>query len=424
MVVGTGTGTGMMKPMGALPPEFAHQSGALTIGWRSAEDWVAQAGDTPLFVYDSAIVAARIARFRAAMPAIDLHYAIKANPHSDLLAAVAPLVDGLDVASAGELGMALAVKPAHAISFAGPGKRDDELAAAIRAGATLNVESEGEATRGFAIGARLGIAPRMAVRVNPDIELRGSGMRMGGRASPFGVDAERAAALVREIVAAGADWRGFHIYAGSQALDAGAIIETQAATLDLAARLADAAGVAPPLVNLGGGFGVPYFANDVALDVERVGAALHAALETRAAVLRDTRFAIELGRWLVAEAGVYLTRVIDVKQSQGEVFVVVDGGLNHQLAASGNFGTVVRRNYPLAVAARMGEAAAADAVSVVGPLCTPLDRLGDRVALPPVVPGDLIAIFMAGAYGASASPAAFLGHPPALEIVTSVQPQP
>ncbi|KHA63013.1 diaminopimelate decarboxylase, partial [Sphingomonas sp. Ant20] len=183
-------------------------------------------------------------------------------------------------------------------------------------------------------------------------------------------------------------------------------------------------GVAPPLVNLGGGFGVPYFANDVALDVERVGAALYAALETRAAVLRDTRFAIELGRWLVAEAGVYLTRVIDVKHSQGEVFVVVDGGLNHQLAASGNFGTVVRRNYPIAVAARMGEAAAADAVSVVGPLCTPLDRLGDRVALPPVGPGDLIAIFMAGAYGASASPAAFLGHPPALEIVTSVQPQP
>jgi len=418
------TGTGMMKPMGALPPEYAHQSGALTIGGRSAEAWVAHAGDTPLFVYDSAIVAARIARFRAAMPAIDLHYAIKANPHPKLLAAVAPLVDGLDVASAGELGMALAVKPAHAISFAGPGKRDDELAAAIRAGATLNVESEGEATRGFAIGARLGIAPRMAVRVNPDIELRGSGMRMGGRASPFGVDAERAAALVRDIVAAGADWRGFHIYAGSQALDAGAIIETQAATLDLAARLADAAGVAPPLVNLGGGFGVPYFANDIALDVERVGAALHAALETRAAVLRDTRFAIELGRWLVAEAGVYLTRVIDVKRSQGEVFVVVDGGLNHQLAASGNFGTVVRRNYPIAVAARMGEAAAADAVSVVGPLCTPLDRLGDRVALPPVVPGDLIAIFMAGAYGASASPAAFLGHPPALEIVTSVQPQP
>jgi diaminopimelate decarboxylase len=406
-----------MKPMGALPPEFAGQSGSLSIAGQSADDWALQAGDTPLFVYDMAIVAARIARFRAVMPAIDLHYAIKANPHADLLAAIAPLVDGLDVASSGELARALTAKPAAAISFAGPGKRDDELVAAITAGATLNVESEGEAARAFAIGDRLGLAPRMAVRVNPDIELRGSGMRMGGRASPFGVDAVRAAALVTAIVGTGADWRGFHIYAGSQALDPGAIIETQAATLALAARLAGEAGVAPPLVNLGGGFGVPYFAGDVALDVERVGDALAEALASRAAILGETRFAIELGRWLVAEAGVYLTRIVDVKQSQGETFVVVDGGLNHQLAASGNFGTVVRRNYPIAVAARMGQETTITA-SVVGPLCTPLDRLGDKVALPAADAGELIAIFMAGAYGASASPYAFLGHPPAIEIVT------
>ncbi|MGC5799725.1 pyridoxal-dependent decarboxylase, exosortase A system-associated [Sphingomonas sp. NFX23] len=408
-----------MKPMGALPPEFAAQSGALTIGDRPADGWAVEASDTPLFVYDMAIVAARIARFRAAMPAIDLHYAIKANPHADLLTAIAPLVDGLDVASSGELAKAMIVKPAASISFAGPGKRDDELAPAITAGATLNVESEGEAARAFAIGERLGHTPRMAVRVNPDIELRGSGMRMGGRASPFGVDAVRAAALVKAIVAAGADWRGFHIYAGSQALDAGAIIETHAATIALAARLADEAGAAPPLVNLGGGFGVPYFNGDMPLDVERVGEALAEALAFRPAILTETRFAIELGRWLVAEAGVYLTRVIDMKQSQGETFVVVDGGLNHQLAASGNFGTVVRRNYPIAVAARMGHAPT-ETVSVVGPLCTPLDRLGDKVALPPVHVGDLIAIFMAGAYGASASPSAFLGHPPASEIVTGI----
>ncbi|TXC70842.1 pyridoxal-dependent decarboxylase, exosortase A system-associated [Sphingomonas ginsenosidivorax] len=405
-----------MKPMGPLPQEFVDQAGVLTIGGHAADALVASAADTPLFVYDMTAIATRIARFRDAFPSIDLHYAIKANPLPALLAAIAPLVDGLDVASAGELAKALMVKPARAISFAGPGKRDDELTDAIRAGATLNVESEGEAERGFAIGDALGLAPRMAVRVNPDVELRGSGMKMGGRASPFGVDAARAATLVRRIVAAGAHWRGFHIYAGSQALDAQAIVDTQAATLVLAARLSEEAGLAPPLVNLGGGFGVPYFAGDVALDVEQVGAALGDALAARAPVLADTRFAIELGRWLVAEAGVYLTRVVDVKQSQGETFVVVDGGLNHQLAASGNFGTVVRRNYPLAVAARMGEAAAGE-VSVVGPLCTPLDRLGDRIALPPVAVGDLIAIFLAGAYGASASPSGFLGHPAASELV-------
>jgi diaminopimelate decarboxylase len=387
----------------------------LTIAGRSAADWAVEAG-TPLFVYDTAIVAARVASFRAAFPAVDLHYAIKANPLPALLQFLAPLVDGLDVASAGELARACVVKRADAISFAGPGKRDAELADAIIVGATINLESEGEAGRALAIAARLGRTPRLAVRVNPDVELRGSGMRMGGRASPFGVDADRAAALVRSLIAAGADWRGFHVYAGSQALNAQAVAEMQAATLVLAARLAEEAGASPPLVNLGGGFGVPYFAGDTPLDIASVGAALSERLDDRPAVLRDTRFAIELGRWLVAEAGVYLTRVVDRKDSMGETFVIVDGGLNHQLAASGNFGTVVRRNYPAAVAHAMGAPAAMTA-SVVGPLCTPLDRLGDRIALPTVNPGDLIAIFLAGAYGASASPTAFLGHPPAAERV-------
>lgn len=404
-----------MKPIGPLPLESAAQTGELVIAGRTASDWAVEHG-TPMFVYDREIVATRVARFRAAFPEIDLHYAIKANPLPALLAAIGPLVDGLDVASAGELARAFNVKPAAAISFAGPGKRDGELEAAIRAGATLNLESEGEASRALAIGDRTGIRPRLAVRVNPDIELRGSGMRMGGRPSPFGVDAERAGALARRLVDAGADWRGFHVYAGSQALSAGAVIETQAATLALATRLSEQAGAVPPLVNLGGGFGVPYFAGDMPLDIEAVGAALGAALANRPAILADTRFAIELGRWLVAEAGVYLTRVVDRKQSGGETFLVVDGGLHHQLAATGNLGTVVRRNYPLALAGRMG-AAAEETASIVGPLCTPLDRLGDRVALPRAKPGDLVAVFLAGAYGASASPSAFLGHPAAAEVV-------
>jgi diaminopimelate decarboxylase len=405
-----------MKPMGPIPAPFAGQD-RLMIAGLDAEALVARAGDTPAFVYDLGMIADHVALLRRALPAaVGIHYAIKANPHPELLAGVAPLVDGLDVASGGELARALAVKAAAEISFAGPGKRDDELEAAIRAGATLNTESEGEVTRALVIGDRLGIAPRLAVRVNPDFELRGSGMRMGGRASPFGVDAARVPALVRTILAAGADWRGFHIFAGSQALDSAAIIETQAATVTLAARLAEEAGAAPPLVNLGGGFGIPYFAGDTPVDVAAIGAALGEALAGRAAVLADSGFAIELGRWLVGEAGVYLTRVVDVKDSGGERFVVVDGGLHHQLAASGNFGTVVRRNYPLAVAERMS-APATHVASVVGCLCTPLDRLADKVALPEVAEGDLIAIFLAGAYGATASPSAFLGHPPAAELV-------
>lgn len=402
-----------MKSMGPLPPEFAEQSGMLSVGGRAAVDWATDAG-TPVFVYDIDIVASRIARFRAAFAGVDLHYAIKANPQAELLAALAVLVDGLDVASAGELARALAVKPASAISFAGPGKRDNELEAAIAGGATINLESEGEAARALGIADRLGRTPRLAVRVNPDVELRGSGMRMGGRPSPFGVDASRAGALARHLVASGADWRGWQVYAGSQALDARAVADSQAATIALAGRLSDEAGAAPPLVNLGGGFGVPYFGGDRPLDVEAVGAAL--AIVPRPDILADTRYAIELGRWLVAECGVYLTRVVDVKESQGDTFVICDGGLNHQLAASGNFGTVVRRNYPLALAHKM-QTSAETVVSVVGPLCTPLDRLGDRVALPTIAPGDLIAVFLAGAYGASASPTAFLGHPPAAERV-------
>ncbi|MET4896981.1 pyridoxal-dependent decarboxylase, exosortase A system-associated [Sphingomonadaceae bacterium jetA1] len=405
-----------MKPMGPIPPEFAAQQGALTVGGRRAAEWLA-GRDGPVFVYDPAIMQARVARFRAAFAGVDLHYAIKANPFPPLLAAMAQWVDGFDVASSGELARVAGL--GRPISFAGPGKRDAELTAAIRARVTINLESEGEAQRALAIAGALGITPRLAVRVNPDVELRGSGMKMGGRPSPFGIDADRVPALVRAILSAGADWRGFHIYAGSQALDAQAIVDTQGATVALAARLAEAAGAMPPLVNLGGGFGVPYFAGDRALDIDHVGAALAETLAERPAILGDSRFAIELGRWLVAEAGVYLARIVDRKESGGETFLILDGGLNHQLAASGNFGTVVRRNYPLALADAMG-AEGTQTVSVVGPLCTPLDRLGDRVALPPARVGDAVAIFLAGAYGATASPSAFLGHDPAAEVMAEM----
>lgn len=407
-----------MKPTGSVPADYAARDGALLIAGRTAQEWIAEAGDTPLFVYDMGIIGARISRLRAALPAgVAIHYAIKANPFAPLLAAITPFVDGLDIASGGELGRALdAGMPAADISFAGPGKRDRELEAAIRSGVTLNLESAAEGDRALAIGARLGIRPRLAVRVNPDFEIRGSGMRMGGGARPFGVDASSSVALIRTIIDAGAEWRGLHIFAGSQALDASAIAETQAATVKLAAELAAEAGASPPLVNLGGGFGIPYFPGELPVDVEAIGTALAETLATRPAILAETGFAIELGRWLVGEAGVYLTRVVDRKTSHGETFLVTDGGLHHQLAASGNFGTVVRRNYPVAVAHRFG-APVEEEVSVVGCLCTPLDLLANKVGLPRADVGDVIAIFMAGAYGASASPQAFLGHPPALEML-------
>jgi diaminopimelate decarboxylase len=407
-----------MKPTGPIPSYFAAINGELAIGGRTASALVADAGDTPLFVYSTDALTARIAELRAAMPAeLAIHYAMKGNPFPPLLKWMGERVDGFDVASGGELKLALAAGvAADKISFAGPGKRDRELEFAIANGATLNCESEGEAARAFAIGERLGVTPRLAVRVNPSFDLKGSGMKMGGGAKQFGVDAERVPALVKAIIAAGAEWRGFHIYAGSQALDAEAIIAMQAQTLALSAELAEAIGVTPPHINLGGGFGIPYFPGDKAVDLTAVGAALGEALSARPAILKDTHFCIELGRYLVGEAGVYLCRIVDRKISHREIFLITDGGLHHQLAASGNFGTVIRRNYPVAIAARF-EAEAEEVASVVGCLCTPLDKLSDSAHLPRADVGDLVAIFCAGAYGASASPANFLGQGAALEML-------
>lgn len=409
----------MSKPTGPIPPYFlSDDRGILCIGGQPVDALIDQAGATPLFVYDAHIMTSRVAELRKAMPsALAIHYAIKANSYAPLLMHMAGLVDGFDVASAGELAMALeAGMKAEEISFAGPGKRDAELEAAINAGATINLESENEARRAWEIGERTGITPRLAVRVNPDFDLKGSGMRMGGGAKPFGVDADRVPALVRDIVAAGAAFRGFHIFAGSQALDADAIIETQAATVALARTLADAAGTEPPLVNIGGGLGVPYFAGDAPVDIEKIGESLSANTLFNEMAGQGINFACELGRWLVAEAGVYLTTIVDRKTSHGETFLVCDGGLHHQLAASGNFGTVVRRNYPIAIANKFSYSAQEDA-HVVGCLCTPLDRLGDQVALPKSAVGNVVAVFLAGAYGRSASPSAFLGHPEARELI-------
>ena len=407
-----------MKPLGPIPAGFAAIDGELAVQGIKASELVERAGDSPCFVYSSDMLRARVASLRAAMPdQLAIHYAMKANPFAPVLGLMASLVDGIDIASAGELALAQAAgMDATRISFAGPGKRDRDLEAAIAAGVTLNLESEGECERALAIGQRIGVQPRLAVRVNPDFDLRGSGMRMGGGAKPFGIDQARVPALVKHILAEGAHWRGFHIFAGSQALDADAIIETQGKTLDLAAQLAEEAGASPEHVNLGGGMGIPYFPGDKPVDIARVGAALGERFEALPDALKSTHFAMELGRWLVGEAGVYLTRIVDRKTSHGELYLVTDGGLHHQLAASGNFGTVIRRNYPIGVANRFG-APAEETVSVVGCLCTPLDRLGDQVALPRAQVGDLIALFLAGAYGATASPAGFLGQGAAREML-------
>ncbi len=407
-----------MKPLGPIPAGFASVDGELAIDGQKVSALVERGGATPLFVYSAALLRQRMAALRAAMPTrLSIHYAVKANPYKPLLQVISSMADGFDIASAGELALVRGAGIAPAlVSFAGPGKRDAELEAAIAAGVTLNLESEREFERALTIADRLGKAPRLAVRVNPDFDLKGSGMKMGGGAKPFGIDAERVPALVHRIVTSGAEWRGFHIFAGSQSLDGGAIIETQAQTLELAAKLTEASGTALPQCNLGGGFGIPYFPGDAALDINCIGAALSEQFERLPTALKETRFSIELGRYIIGEAGVYLTRIVDRKISHGEIFLITDGGLHHQLAASGNFGTVVRRNYPVAIANRF-DAPVEEEATVVGCLCTPLDRLADKGGFPRTEVGDLVAVFCAGAYGATASPAMFLGQGPAAEML-------
>lgn len=408
-----------MKGMGPIPPGFeAGPDGRLTIGGQDCEALVAEAEGTPLFVYDKTLVGTKIARFRAAMPSgAALHYAVKANPYPPLLRWLCKYVDGFDVASVGELEVLEdAGADAVAISFAGPGKSDAELRRAIRDGATIHLESEGEAARALSIAGELDKRPRLSVRVNPPFALKGAGMKMGGVASPFGIDHDRVAGLVRGLIDAGADWRGLHLYAGSQCLDWTALAETFRQGIALAAEISESAGVEPPEVNLGGGLGIPYFDGDQEIDEHALGTALGEQLCDAPSSLATTKFSIELGRWLVGEAGVYLTRIVDRKESRGKTFLVTDGGLHHMLAASGNFGQLLRRNYPVAIASRFN-APAEEEASIVGCLCTPLDILADEVAIPAAEAGDLVAVFCAGAYGLSASPQAFLSQARAKEML-------
>lgn len=398
---------------------FATKSGRLCLGGVPVDLLAERVGGTPFFAYDRGLLTARVADLRAGLPqGIDLSYAIKANPMPAVVHHLSGLVDSFDVASAIELRTALnTTMPPSRVSFAGPGKDVAELRQAVAAGVTVELESETEARRLIEIGQRLGIRPRVAVRVNPDFEIKGSGMRMGGGPQQFGVDAEQVPALLKRLAGDEVDVLGFHVFAGSQNLRADILAEAQRKAVDLLLRFAEIAPAPIRYLNLGGGFGIPYFEKDVPLDLAVIGGNLAGLLEAK---IRPqfpvARVVIELGRYIVGECGVYVTQILDRKESRGRTFLVVDGGLHHQLAASGNFGQVIRRNYPVAIGNRMDEEAV-ETVTVVGKLCTPLDLLGDRVSLPPADVGDLVVVFQAGAYGLTASPTAFLSHPEPAEVL-------
>lgn len=405
--------------MSGILDRASTEVGELAIGGVPLSRLAARVGSTPFFAYDRAAITARVRTLREALPAsVALGYAMKANPMPAVVQHLAGLVDAIDVASALEMQTALDTPmPASSISFAGPGKTTDEIERAVAAGVLVELESETEARRVLDAADRLGVTPRCALRVNPDFAVKGSGMRMGGGPQQFGVDAEQVPGLLRALAGTGLDIAGFHVFAGSQNLHAEILCEAHRATVELIVALAEHLSAPLTYANLGGGFGIPYFPKDRPLDLAAVADNLHRLVADRLApALPQARPHLELGRYLVGESGVYVTRVVDRKVSRGQVFVVVDGGMHHQLAASGNFGQVIRRNYPVEIGTKVDRAP--DTVAtVVGCLCTPLDLLGDKVELPDPQIDDLVVVHQAGAYGLTASPTAFLGHPAPPEIL-------
>jgi diaminopimelate decarboxylase len=410
--------------MSNVPPRHAPLSqfpvidDCLQIGGIPLSRLAQRIGRTPFYAYDREKITERVALLRRHLPAeIHLHYAMKANPMPAVVQHMASLVDGLDVASLAEMRVALDTPMAPGlISFAGPGKRDEELSCAIAAGIVLNMESEHEMERISRLGDLQGIRPKVAVRVNPDFELKSSSMKMGGGPKQFGVDAERVPAMLARIGKLGLDFEGFHIFSGSQNLKVAAIQEAHEKTLQLGMALAEHAPGPVRLLNIGGGFGIPYFPGDQALDLVPVGDNLARLMQEVKERLPEARVVIELGRYLVAEAGIYVCRVLERKESRGQIFLITDGGLHHHLAASGNFGQVIRKNFPVAVGNRL-KGNERETVSVVGPLCTPLDLLADRMEMARAEDGDLIVVFQSGAYGLTASPTAFLSHPAPAEAL-------
>lgn len=405
-------------PVHAQMSQFSVRNGEVIVAGQPLSMLAARVGSTPFYAYSRELLRQRVSELRGALPSsLKLHYAMKANPLPALVCLMAKLVDGIDVASAGELQLALDAE-AHAgeISFAGPGKREAELRQAVAAKVLINIESAREVLLLETIAAELGLPARVAVRVNPDFELKGSGMKMSGGPKQFGIDADQVPGVLDAIGRAGLAFEGFHLFTGSQNLRADAISEAQRKSYELTLRLAEHAPAPVRFLNLGGGFGIPYFPGEQRLELAPIGVNLGELVARAKTELPQATLVIELGRYLVGEAGIYVTRIVDRKVSRGQVFLVTDGGLNHHLAASGNFGQVLRKNHPVTIS-RAAERPGTEIASVVGPLCTPLDLLADRMALPVAEIGDLVVVFQSGAYGASASPQNFLSHPHCAEVL-------
>lgn len=376
------------------------------------------AGGTPCYIYDRNQIKNNIIALKTLLPKkIKLHYAIKANPMPNLVAHAANYLDGLDVASHQELLTALStgIEPGK-VSIAGPGKTEKSLLAAIISGVVINVESKTELVRIQKIASLHKKQANVAFRINPDFELKGAAMKMSGGPKQFGIDAEVFAETFSMVNEQSINFVGFHIFSGSQNLSVDALLESYRKALELAFVLSEQINVLPKQINIGGGIGVSYHSGQVPVDIKRLCLGLHELLDELATKLVDTEVHLELGRFLVANAGMYLCKIVDIKESRGKTFWVCDGGMHHHLANSGNLGQVFRKNYPVFLANCI-ESTLTQHVEIVGPLCTPLDIIASNISLPMGEIGGYVAVMLSGAYGASASPQGFLSQGEALEML-------
>ncbi|NOR71684.1 MAG: pyridoxal-dependent decarboxylase, exosortase A system-associated [Methylomarinum sp.] len=410
--------------MSKTPPQhdtsysFPTHDNEIFIGGIKVSQLAQRIGQTPFYVYDRQRLSQRISDLRQQMPAeLKIHYALKANPMPALVQHMSTLVDGFDLASAKEMQIALNTSmSAKHISMAGPGKRPEELSQAIAAGITIHIESAHELESIALISQKTGLQAHVAIRINPAFELKASGMKMGGGPKQFGIDEEELPNILERVKILDLDFIGFHIYSGSQNLKADSIIEAQQKSLSLANKLSEHCPNSIKKLNIGGGYGIPYFPGETSLNTQKIGDALEIAMGNFKNDHPDTEVIIELGRYLVGEAGLYVCQVIDKKISRGQTYLVVNGGLHHHLAASGNFGQVIRKNYPVSIANKMHETEI-ETVNIVGPLCTPLDILANKMSLPKAEIGDFVIVHQSGAYGYTASPHQFLSQPECVEAL-------
>lgn len=376
---------------------------------------------TPLFLYDRNVLQKKFSQLRAALPArFSISYSAKANPNRVILRHFLENGCGIEIASAGEYFQAReAGCPPQKIVFAGPGKTPAELEYVLANGiGEVHAESELEIDRIGSICRRLRKSVDLALRMNPTEDAQGGAMRMGGKPAPFGIDEERLDLVVDKVLADSTlNLCGIHLFTGTQILSSEILVTQYRKGLDIARAVSRRIGRPLQTLDFGGGLGVPYFSHETELDMAAVREGLERLMDEirHDDTLAKINMMVEPGRYLTAEAGVYVTRINDIKISREKKYLIVDGGMNHHLSASGNLGQTIKRNYPIALLTRLRETPCEE-VDVVGPLCTPLDVLGRSVKLPKAEVGDLVGVFQSGAYARAASPLGFLSHPAPPEI--------